>query len=58
MKEADKLRNKEMLLNVQQEKRSEQRVECQYCEVATKVVVTRLEGYQEKPYRGVPCGWD
>lgn len=54
---AEFLRNREMSMASLQEKRSEQRIQCQYCEVATRLVVTRLEGYQEKPYKGVPCGW-
>ena len=39
------------------EKRSEQRIQCKYCEIATRNVVTVLEGYREKEFRGVPCGW-
>lgn len=39
------------------EERSEQRVVCRYCEIATRNIVTVLEGYREKQYRGVPCGW-
>ena len=37
--------------------RSEQRVESQYCDVATRYVVTKLEGPKEVKWRGVPVGW-
>ena len=39
------------------EERSERRVVCVYCEVASKAEVTVLDGPCHKPYRGVPCGW-
>lgn len=54
---AEFLRNREMSMASLQEKRSEQRVQSQYCEVATRIKVTVLEGYREKEFRGVPCGW-
>lgn len=53
------LRGKEGMLKVLQEERSKPpEVECVYCEVATKVVVTRYKGPVEKPWRGVPVGFE
>lgn len=56
---AEYLRRREanMALKLENEKRSEQRIECQYCEIATRHVVTRLESYQERAYRSMPNGF-
>ena len=51
------LRGREARMASELEKRSEQRIQCKYCEIATRNVVTVLEGYREKEFRGVPCGW-
>ena len=51
------LRGREAKMAVELEKRSERIVDCIYCDVVSKAVVTVLEGPQHKPYRGVPCGW-
>ena len=50
------LRGREARMAVELEKRSERRVECCYCDVVSKAVVTRLESEERAPYRrGVPC---
>ena len=51
------LRGREAKMAAELEKRSERRVTCIYCDVVSKAEVTVLEGPQDKPYRGVPCGW-
>ena len=51
------LRGKEGMLRVMQEERGKPpEIECVYCEVATRYVVTRYQGPVERPWRGVPVG--
>ena len=51
------LRGREAKMAAELEKRSEQIVKTKYCEIVTRIEVTVLEGYREKEFRGVPCGW-